>query len=492
MKTTTPIDLCTATDSELIQLCRHGNQNAYGQIVERYQTLACSVGYNCCGDLALSEDLAQDGFILAWQKLGDLKDDSKFKAWICTIVRNLANRSSQRFGRSVTHAAAHLDAVVDIPSDIETPVERAVSLEEEKLVWQALADVPENYREPLILFYREEQSVARVAEALDLSEDAVKQRLSRGRKMLRQHLAAVVESALANSKPAKAFTGAVLLGLSSATAKSAAAAGVTTATATVAKSAAGVGAGSGLSSLLLGPILNLPVLAWLLKIAFDDTRSERERRLLHRNLLFGFCGLVVFAATVFSSIWWQQYIEPPLLRACLPGAMMVVFLIPWIVFSRQMGKRIERIRIEEGTFSPPRPLVESENGGPIALKVYGLFCLSSLLVMAGPAILPFVAHDWLVLLAMFVSAICISLIAAQISLRLPKWSFQLFGAGTGLTALATLGIMFWRQSVWASAFADFLPWFIGTMSALTMTQLIATTIAWKRAYGKPKSQGEGR
>jgi len=172
--------------------------------------------------------------------------------------------------------------------------------------------------------------------------------------------------------------------------------------------------------------------------------------------------------------------------------MMVVFLIPWIVFSRQMGKRIERIRIEEGTFTPPRPLVESENGGPIALKVYGLFCLSSLLVMAGPAILPFVAHDWLVLLAMFVSAICISLIAAQISLRLPKWSFQLFGAGTGLTALATLGIMFWRQSVWASAFADFLPWFIGTMSALTMTQLIATTIAWKRAYGKPKSQGEGR
>ena len=206
MKSPNPIDLQTATDAELIQLCRNGNQNAYGQIVERYQTLICSVCYNRCGDLALSEDLAQDGFILAWQKLDDLKDISKFKAWICTIVRNLANRSSQRLDRSVTHTAAHLDAVVDIPSDIESPVERAVSAEEEKLVWQALADVPENYREPLILFYREEQSVARVAEALDLSEDAVKQRLSRGRNMLRQHLAAVVESVLADSKPAKAFS----------------------------------------------------------------------------------------------------------------------------------------------------------------------------------------------------------------------------------------------------------------------------------------------
>ena len=86
--------------------------------------------------------------------------------------------------------------------------------------------------------------------------------------MLRQHLAAVVESALADSKPAKAFTGAVLLGLSAATAKSAAAAGVTTATATVAKSAAGVGAGSGLSSLLLAACpdtgLNLDIIGEVL------------------------------------------------------------------------------------------------------------------------------------------------------------------------------------------------------------------------------------
>ncbi len=481
------IDLRTATDAELIQLCRRGNRDAYGQIVERHQTLVCSVGYNRCGDLALSEDLAQDGFILAWQKLDDLKDVSKFKAWICTIVRNLANRSTKRSGLSVTHAAAHLDAVGDIPSDIESPVERAASAEEEKLVWQALADVPENYREPLILFYREEQSVARVAEALDLSEDAVKQRLSRGRNMLRQHLTSIVESALVDSKPTKAFTGAVLLALSGATAKSAVAAGVTTTAATVAKSAAGVGAGSGLSSLLLGPILNLPVVAWLLKTSFDESRSKRERKLLCRYLLIGLWGVAIYAVALVSSFWWQQYIEPPLLRTNLPGAMMVVFLIPWIVISRRLGKRIEQIRTEEGTLTPPRPLVESYNNGPIALKAYGLYCLSSLLVMAGPAILPFVARDWLVLSAMLALAICIGLVAAQFSLRFPKWSFQLFGTGTGLTAIVTLCSMLWRQSVWAPAFVDFLPWFIGTTSALTMILVLLTTIAWKRVHGRPRS-----
>jgi len=242
MKSTNPIDLCSATDAELIQLCGQGDQSAYGQIVERYQSLVCSVAYNRCGDLALSEDLAQEAFILGWQKLVDLKDVSKFKAWICTIVRNLASRSSQR-SRHKTTRAADLDAVPDIAAKMESPVERAVSEEEEKLVWQALSDVPENYREPLILFYREGQSVARVAAALDLSEDAVKQRLSRGRNMLRQQIAATVEFALVNSKPAKAFTGAVLLGLSGATTKTAAAAGATVVSTSVAKIGCGCRSG---------------------------------------------------------------------------------------------------------------------------------------------------------------------------------------------------------------------------------------------------------
>lgn len=489
MKSTNPTDLYTATDAELIQLSRQGNQNAYGQIVRRYQTLVCSVGYNRCGNLAVSEDLAQDGFILAWQKLAQLKDGSKFKAWICTIVRNLAIRASQRSGRCVTHAAAHLDAVGDIPAGVAPQIDRIVSEEEENMAWRALADMPVIYREPLILFYREEQSVARVAEALDLSEDAVKQRLLRGRNMLRQHLAAVVESVLADSKPTMAFTGAVLLGLSGVTVKSAAAAGVSTVTATVARTASGVGTGIGVTSLFLGPILNLPVIAWLLKVSFDDTRSQRERQLLHRFLLQGFCGLVVYAALLFASFWWQQHIEARILRASMPGAMMVVFLIPWIICSRRYGKQVERIRIEEGTFTPPRPVVESDDG-PVVLKVYRLFCLSSLLVIAGPAILPFVAHDWLVLLAMVASAICISFIAAQISLHIPMMSFQSFGAGTGLTAIVTLCFMLWRRSVWALAFADFSTWFMGATLALSTVQIIATTIIWKRVYGKPKSPSE--
>ena len=73
--------------------------------------------------------------------------------------------------------------------------------------------MPESYREPLILFYREDQSVAEVAGALKLSEDAVKQRLLRGREMLRKQTADLVESRLRRSRPGRTFTAGVMAGL---------------------------------------------------------------------------------------------------------------------------------------------------------------------------------------------------------------------------------------------------------------------------------------
>ena len=75
------------------------------------------------------------------------------------------------------------------------------------------AVIPELYRVPLVLFYREDQSIERVAEALKLSEDAVKQRLARGRKLLHKQVLAQVEATLQNTRPGKAFTGAVVAAL---------------------------------------------------------------------------------------------------------------------------------------------------------------------------------------------------------------------------------------------------------------------------------------
>ena len=85
-----------------------------------------------------------------------------------------------------------------------TRLAQAISQEEEAILWRSLERIPETYREPLILFYREHESVERVAQVLELSEEAVRQRLSRGRKMLHEEVAAFVEGAL---RPDRAGSG---------------------------------------------------------------------------------------------------------------------------------------------------------------------------------------------------------------------------------------------------------------------------------------------
>ena len=132
-----------------------------------------------------------------------------------------------------------------------------MSREEESLVWQALETMPESYREPLILFYREDQSVAEVAGALKLSEDAVKQRLSRGREMLRKQTADLVESGLRRSRPGRTFTAGVMAGLAAQSVGTKSAGAAVSAGAGAWKAAAGAGGAAGMLGSVLGSLFGL-------------------------------------------------------------------------------------------------------------------------------------------------------------------------------------------------------------------------------------------
>src|SRR4029077_21255871 len=169
---------------------------------------------------------------------------AKLRSWLCGIVRNRIHKNLRREGREPAPNAESLEIVHDSPANVALPSEETVSREEEAILWRSLERIPEIYREPLILFYREHQSVEAVAEELELSEDAVKQRLSRGRKLLQEQVLAFVEGALERTTPGKAFTLALLASLPVVLTTSAKAAtlGAVAAKGTVAaKTAAGVG-----------------------------------------------------------------------------------------------------------------------------------------------------------------------------------------------------------------------------------------------------------
>jgi RNA polymerase sigma factor (sigma-70 family) len=224
--------LTAMSDEQLWRRSGEGDREAFGRIVERYQSLICSLAYSVCGNLTGSEDLAQETFLAAWRTSGELREPARLRAWLCGIVRNLAAselRREQRRGR----ALQSLDSVGALADSDADPTARAVTQEEADLVWRSLAGLSQTDREPM-LFYRQVQSVADVAGLLDFTEYAVKQLLSRGRSMLREEPAATVETTLNRTRPTPASTVADLAALPAITTAGAGAAGF-------AKAASGVG-----------------------------------------------------------------------------------------------------------------------------------------------------------------------------------------------------------------------------------------------------------
>jgi RNA polymerase sigma factor (sigma-70 family) len=199
-----------ASDSELVSAARTGDEAAFSQLVERYQNRVCSFIFALTGNLGHSEEIAQETFVSAWTQLEFLREPEHFRGWLFVIARNFVRRAHKRHKHPRPSMSVPLFEKGDLPSSEPSPLERIISVEEEHVVWRALRGLPERYRVPLVLFYREQKSIEKVAEALNLSEGNVKMRLSRGRKMLQDKVAAVLESALERSAPQGAFMASVM------------------------------------------------------------------------------------------------------------------------------------------------------------------------------------------------------------------------------------------------------------------------------------------
>src|SRR5437588_10271675 len=83
-------------DAELWGLVRQGSVAAYETVVRRHQSLVCALAYNACGDLALSEDVAQEAFWAAWRERASLAEPDRLRAWLCGIARNIGHNKQRR------------------------------------------------------------------------------------------------------------------------------------------------------------------------------------------------------------------------------------------------------------------------------------------------------------------------------------------------------------------------------------------------------------
>ncbi len=291
-----------ASDAALVAECLTGNREAFGHIVARYQTLICSLAYSSTGNLTQSEDLAQETFVAAWKQLGNLREPEKLRSWLCTIARNLTYDSLKQHGREPAHAAEALDAIPETHADEPSPQDFAISHEEAAILWRSLERIPDTYREPLILFCREHQSIQTVAGHLGLTEDNVKQRLSRGRKLLQEQVLAFVEGALSRTNPGQAFTLSVLAALPTLTISAKAA--TVGAAAAKGSATAKAAAATGLFAIFVGPALAFLNMWMGYRMTQKTAQTDRERafnKSFYKRLVACVLGfLILYSVLIFA------------------------------------------------------------------------------------------------------------------------------------------------------------------------------------------------
>ena len=218
---------------QVLQSCLQGNASAFETIVDRYRSMVCAITFSATGLPDRSEELAQNVFINAWKNLHQLKDLDKFRSWLLSITRNVIKDTYKKQSRNVTSGAASIDSIREIPDQSPAPVDQLITKEQLAVVADSLASLPEKYREPVVLFYRQGKSVKQVADTLAISEDAVKTRLHRGRKLLKERIVSMVEDTLSKTAPGKAFTAGVMATVTGIAVKTTAAAGIASGTAAV-------------------------------------------------------------------------------------------------------------------------------------------------------------------------------------------------------------------------------------------------------------------
>ncbi len=151
------------------------------QLVDQYHRVVYQYAYRLCGSVPDAEDLAQEVFLVAQQKLGQLRKIESARSWLFTILRNHYFKSRQR-QRPVSAATLRLD-MDSIPGEI--PEEKDIDGER---LQAAIDELPDGFRSVLVMFYFEECSYREIAEALELPIGTVMSRLARAKGHLRTKL----------------------------------------------------------------------------------------------------------------------------------------------------------------------------------------------------------------------------------------------------------------------------------------------------------------
>lgn len=169
------------SDADLVRRAQRGDDEAFEVLLVRHFEAAFAVALGVAADRDEAEDVLQDAFVRAWERIGQCRRPERFRGWLASVVRSTGlNRVEARKRRRQT-SLGDMGLKAETPSP-STRVERS---ELRARLEAALEKLPEVQRQAVLLYDLEGWSHAEVAELLDISVLMSRRHVSDGRRALR-------------------------------------------------------------------------------------------------------------------------------------------------------------------------------------------------------------------------------------------------------------------------------------------------------------------
>lgn len=186
-------DDCLVDDNRLIDEALAGKTDSFGRLVVRYQDRLYHAMSHVVGSAEDAHDIVQDAFTQAFVKLESFRGASAFYTWLYRIAFNVAASRRRRARPTASTDRNQADRGEQVIDPREAPHERLEQHERAERVHAALATLPDEYRQVMVLREMDGCSYELIAEILDLPVGTVRSRLHRARTQMRELLKEVLE-----------------------------------------------------------------------------------------------------------------------------------------------------------------------------------------------------------------------------------------------------------------------------------------------------------
>jgi RNA polymerase sigma-70 factor (ECF subfamily) len=173
-------------DQDAVDVARviAGDLSAFEGIVSRWQRRLVNMAWRFCRDRATAEDMAQEVFLKTFRSLASFRRESAFSTWLISIAVNTYRSRLRAEGQPLLS----LDPVRIFAVE-PGPLHGIEERQRAEAVRRAVLNLPERYRDAILMYYFEEKDLGQAARVLGVAEGTLKARLHRGRELLRRRCA---------------------------------------------------------------------------------------------------------------------------------------------------------------------------------------------------------------------------------------------------------------------------------------------------------------